>query len=267
MTAVASNRRSFYRQPMYQRITLRVAGIRVTVPATLIDISGGGCLLTARTMLQAQTDIEFDLARTGAPGLRLGGKIRKATYTASDRTFRYAVEWAAMGEEAHDELMRFISDEQRRTLNGARRPAEEDSLNPKTRPSTRIQELRSHRRVEVNIPIRYTINERPGSFTATAVDVSTGGVRIITDQVLRQEWNVTLSFTLPAEPLRVYQQLKGTTGTPFEELRVVARALPGVKQSRGRYVQSLIWVNPDPRQTQEINRFVQVVQLTSAGRR
>ena|SRR5579863_6284529 len=269
-TPATSNRRNFYRQPMYQRVNLRVGGVRVPVPATLIDVSGGGCLLHARTMLKPQTPVEFDLPRPGTTALRLSGKLRKVTYTANDRTFRYAVEWEAQDAETHDQLLRFILDEQRRTISGARRAADEGALNPKTPPSTRIQELRAHRRVEVNIPIRFTVKDAPGNYTATAVDVSTGGLRIITDQVLRQEWVVTLWFTLPVEPLRVLHQLKGSKGSamaPFSELKVEARPLGGVKQSRGRYVQSLVWLNPDPHSTKEINRFVQAVQLTSHGRR
>ena len=118
------------------------------------------------------------------------------------------------------------------------------------------------------MPVRYTVFETPGAYNATAIDVSTGGMRIIAEQVLRQEWVVTLRFTLPSEALRVVQTVKGSSrsGAPFHEMRMQARALPGVKQSRGRYIQSLIWVNPDPADTQEIDRFVQAAQLASLRR-
>jgi c-di-GMP-binding flagellar brake protein YcgR len=262
-----NNRRNYFRQPMYQRINLRVAGMRVAVPATLIDISGGGCLLHARTMLASQTEIEFDLTRPGQPALRLAGKLKKVTYTASDRTFRYAVGWNAIDEETHDQLIKFILDEQRRALNGNRKDASPDEgLSVKPKPSTRLQELRAHRRVEVNFPVLYSVQENPGNFSATAVDVSTGGMRIITEQVLRQEWIVTITFTLPNEPLRALHQHRGAA-TPFNEMKLMATPLPGIKHSRGRFIQSLSWLSPDPRATQEISRFIQAVQLTSHRRR
>jgi len=255
---------------MYQRINLRVAGVRIAVPATLIDISGGGCLLHARTMLKPQTEVEFDLARPGTTVLRLAGKLRKVTYTASDRTFRYAVEWNSVDSDTHEQLVKFILDEQRRTLSGTKKQAVDEGLTSKSAPSTRLQGQRAHRRVEVNFPVLYTLRENPGTFTATAVDVSSGGMRIITEQVLRQEWLVTVNFTLPSDPLKASHQLKGSNAAsmmPFQEMRLMAHALPGLKNSRGRFVQSLSWIAPDPRATQEIARFIQAVQLSSHGRR
>ena len=263
-----NNRRNYYRLAIFQRITLRVEGVRVPVPATVVDLSGGGCLIHARTMLQPQAAVEFDLARPGQTVLRLAGKLRKVTYTAADRTFRYAVEWNIIDAEIHEALMRFIADEQRRTISGSRRGDDDPSMTSHTAPQTHIQAMRAHRRVEVNFPVRYTLKDVPGAHTATAVDVSTGGLRIITEQVLRQEWVVNLSFTLPSEALRAVHQAKGSQAAPsFGEIRVAARPLPGVKQSRGKYVQSLTWENPDPRATEEITRFVQAMQLTTLGRR
>ena len=255
-----SNRRLFYRQAMYLRINLRVSGMRVPVPATLIDLSGGGGMVQSRTMLKPHCAVEFDLPREGFPHLRLAGKIHKVMYAAADRTFRYAVEFGTLGEDAREALLRFIIDEQRRTISLSRRG--EDG---KPHLSTRIREQRAHRRIELNMPIRYNVVDAPGNFAATAIDVSTGGLRIIAEQVLRQEWVVTIRFTLPSEVLRAVQHLKGAqrSVSPFQELRMQARALPGIKQSRGRYIQSLTWVHPDPRATEEIHRFVQAAQLAS----
>ncbi len=261
-SSMPSNRRNYFRQPMYQRINLRVAGMRIAVPATLIDISGGGCLLHARTMLAPHSDVEFDLARPGLPALRLTGKLMKVTYTASDRTFRYAVGWSSMDEPTHDQLVKFILEEQRRALHGKRGDTGDDEPIAKAKPSANLQQSRAHRRIDVNFPVLYTLPLNPKTFTATAVDVSTGGMRLITEQVLRQEWLVTIVFTLPNEPLRALHKHKGASA-PFAEMRLEARPLPGIKHTRGRFVQSLAWTAPDPRDTQEISRFIQAVQLTS----
>jgi c-di-GMP-binding flagellar brake protein YcgR len=255
------NRRLFYRQAMYLRINLRVSGVRVPVPATLIDLSGGGGMLQSRTMLKPHAPVEFDLPRDGNPHLRISGKIRKVTYSARDRTFRYAIEFDTLSDEVREDLLRFIIEEQRRTISLTRRGEERPHI------STRIQEQRAHRRIELNMAVRYNVGEG-GGFAAIAVDVSTGGMRIITEQVLRQEWVVTIRFTLPSEVLRLVQHVKGAKRSiaPFQELRMQARALPGIKQSRGRYIQSLSWVNPDPAATEEIDRFVQAAQLAALHR-
>ncbi len=233
---------------MLVRVDLRAAGIRVPVPATLVDLSGGGCALHARTMLRPQTPVEFYLPRVDGPPLRLAGKLVKVNYVPADRTFRYAMAFEAMNEETADALVRFISHEQRRTISAARGVEVETA----PRPSTRIQEMRADRRIEVNLPVRYSIPDAHGSFSGTAVDLSTGGARIITEQILRQEWNVVVRFKLP----------HGTAN----EIRLHARPLPGVTSTRGRFVQSVAWNNPDPRVTDEIDRFVQNARLAGMKR-
>jgi c-di-GMP-binding flagellar brake protein YcgR len=254
-----SNRRLFYRQAMYLRINLRVSGMRVPVPATLIDLSGGGGMVQSRTMLKPHVSVEFDVPREEQAHLRLSGKIRKVTYSAPDRTFRYAIEFDSLDDDTRESLLRFIIEEQRRTISLSRRG--EDG---KAHISTRIHEQRAHRRIELNMTVRYTVGDG-GAFDATAIDVSTGGMRIITEQVLRQEWVVTIRFTLPSEVLRAVQHVKGAKRSvaPFQELRMQARALPGIKQSRGRYVQSLTWVHPDPSATEEIDRFVRAARFAT----
>src|SRR5208283_3194855 len=107
--------------------------------------------------------------------------------------------------------------------------------------------------------VRINIVDVPGSMEATLIDVSTGGARILIDHVLRQEWVVTLRFTLPGELLK-------RDAEQFKEMRINARALPGIKQLRGKYVQTLAWVHPDPMATAEINRFVQAAHLVALRR-
>ncbi|MGA7569986.1 MAG: PilZ domain-containing protein [Candidatus Aquilonibacter sp.] len=257
--AAPSNRRVFFRQPMYLRINLRVSGVRAPVPATLVDLSGGGGMVTARTMLRAQVAVEFDLPREGQPHLRLPGKIRKVSYSPGDRSFKYAVEFETLDHETREALHRFITDEQRRTISVARR-GDHGTVKPKL---SRLQEQRAHRRIDVNIPVRISLVDVPGSMEAVAIDVSTGGCRILIEHVLRQEWEVVLRFTFPNDVLRAQQPADGRAASPFKELKVNARALPGIKQLRGKYIQSLVWEHPDPKITEEINRFVQAAQLAA----
>ncbi len=249
---VASNRRNAYRHAMSLPIDLRVSGVRAPVSATLIDLSGGGGMVAARTALKGQSPVEFDLPRDGQPHLRLPGKIRKVTFMPRERQFRYAVEFENLDDHTREALHSFITFEQRRELSATRHGAELRKPEPST------QEQRAHRRIDVEIPVRIAILDVPGTMEATLVDVSTGGVRVLIQHVLRQEWVVALRFTLPSDVLRA--------GAPFGEIKVAARALPGVKQFRGKYIQSLVWVNPDPAITAEINRFVQAAHLVALRR-
>jgi c-di-GMP-binding flagellar brake protein YcgR len=254
-SSVDSNRRLFYRQPMYLRIDLRAAGVRAPVPGTLIDLSAGGCRIEARTLLRPQIAVEFDLQRPGRATLRLPGMLRKVAYAPYERLFRYAVEFDVLSDADRDELIRYISKEQRRTIAGGRR---NDVLDVREMlgSATRIQALRADARVEINVPARYTIGESTGPYSATAVDIGTGGIRIIADQVLRQEWTVRMSFALPDIALE----------KPFAEIRVGCRPLAGVKHSRGRFIQSLRFVHPDPEFTREIKRFVDLSRLARLRR-
>ena len=238
---------------MTLQISLRVSGVRAPVSATLVDLSGGGGMVAARTALKENSPVEFDLPREGHPHLRLPGKIRKVTFMPGERLFKYAVEFENLDEETREALHRFITLQQRRELAITRRGTELTSARLLSR------EQRAHRRIDVDVPVRISIVDVPGVMEATLTDVSTGGVRILIEHVLRQEWVVTLRFTLPSQVLKA-------DAPPFKEIRVNARALPGIKPLRGKYIQSLAWVHPDPVVTAEINRFVQAVHLTALRR-
>jgi c-di-GMP-binding flagellar brake protein YcgR len=251
MPSTASNRRLFYRQPMYLRIDLRAAGAQALVPATLVDLSAGGCRIEARSILRPRSAAEFDLPRPGRTTLRLPGTIRKVAYVPRERLFRYAVEFENLSQSDRDELIRFISEEQRRPLAGGPPPDVIGVREPMNGSATRIQALRSNFRVEVNVPVRYMVGEGAGPYSATAVDVSMGGIRIIADQVLLPEWIIRASFVLP----------DGGDVRSFSEIRVNCRPLAGVKHSRGRFIQSLTFLNPDSESTREIKRFVDQSRL------
>ena len=266
--AKSVNRRLYYRQPMYLRIDLRVAGIRIAIPSTLIDISGGGCQIHARTMLKPRASVAFDLPRTGLADLRVGGVIKKVSYTPEDRLFRYAIQFDKLDARTRDELLRFVIAEQRRAISGVR-AVQDAAINQLQHSAMRLRELRSAHRVEVNMPVRYTVGDSAPVYDATAIDIGTGGLRLIVDQVLRQEWTIAVRLTLPNETLKLVAQMRGSaaeTMRPFSEMKLFARPLGGVSQSRGRYVQSLTFVNPDAYSIEEITRFVQAAKLTTLRR-
>jgi hypothetical protein len=240
-----SHRRQPYRQSTYVRIDLRVAGRGAAIPATLVDLSSGDCCIEARTMLRPHAAVEFELPRHNRSVLRLAGILRKGLYLPRDRTFRYSVEFVGLRDAERDEITQYLAEEQQRML-AAKRRAEMVELQRPTGP--RLQKRRAHPRVEVNEPVCYTIGEVSAAGNATAVDLGCGGIRLITGQVLRQEWNVRITMKLPErEP---------------GEIRVTCRPLAGARHSRGRFVQSLTFVDPDPDVTSRIERFVESARIT-----
>jgi hypothetical protein len=230
---------------MYVRIDLRVAGQGSAIPATLLDLSEGECRIEARTMLRPHVAVEFDLPRPEEPVLSLAGIIRKGVYLPRDRTFHYAVVFDALDAAQRAELTRFVTEEQRRAVS-AKRAAPMAELRRPAGP--RLQKRRVHPRVELNAPVRYTIGEVSAAGNATAVDLGCGGIRLISGQVLRQEWNVRITMTLPEHEPGV--------------IRVLCRPLGGVQHSRGRFVQSLAFVDPDPDVTRRIARFIDTARIT-----
>jgi hypothetical protein len=254
------NRRAYFRQPMYASIEIRIPGQRAAVPATLVDVSGGGCRLTTRVMLKPRATVTFDLPVEGARPIKLSGRVTKVRYTPADRTFHYGVQFQIEREEQRDRLLHFIGDEQRRALEAARlRRAMRGEEQP-------TQERRSTTRVRMNFALQYSISGVPGAFAATALDIGVGGARLALDQVLRTEWAIELRLTLPNDVLRMAAQVAGSNSRamrPFHELRIAAQPQTGVLRTQEHFIQRLTFVHAPRLTTSELTRFVAAAQAIS----
>jgi len=245
--------RAYHRQPVHATIHVRVAGVRETLPATLVNISGGGCRIDAAVQIQTRLPVRLNLPRPGLTDLVLMGTIKKTRHTKHDHTYHYGIAFEMAGETERDELSRFISEERLRALKGAH-----VSVGPPP-PAKRLLEQRSCVRTVASFPVRYTVPEQPGvTYEALALDLSTGGMRIITDQILRREWNINVNISLPNDELR--------TAVPFMPLSLLASPLPGIRNSRGRYVHSLSFRNPSAAAIDEILRFIRANELSRTSR-
>jgi len=247
------DKRAYYRQPMHAPIHLRVADVREALPATLVNISGGGCQIDAAVLLQTHLPMRFSLPRPGLGDLVLTGTINKIRHTKHDHTYHYGIAFEIAGEDEREELSRFISEEQLRALEGTHASA------AAPRSTKRLLEQRSCVRTVASFPVRYTVPEQPDvTYEALALDLSTGGMRIITDRILRREWNINVNISLPNDGLR--------TAAPFMPLSLLASPLPGIRNSRGRYVHSLSFRNPSAAAIDEISRFIRANELSRASR-
>ncbi len=245
--------RAYYRQAMHAPIHVRVADVRETLPATLVDISGGGCRIDAAVLIQTRLPVRFNLPRPGLTDLVLTGTIKKIRHTTHGRTYHYGIAFELADEVEREELLHFINEEQLRALKGTRAFA---SPPP---PPKRLLEQRSCMRTVASFPVRYTVPEQPGvTYEALALDLSTGGMRIVTDRILRREWSINVKISLPNDGLR--------TAVPFVPLSLLASPLPGIRNSRGRYVHSLSFRNPSAAAIDEILRFIRANESSRTSR-
>lgn len=250
------NRRAYVRQPMFTDVALRVPGMRSGVPATLVDISGGGCRIATQLMIKPHADVEFDLP-AGSRALKLSGRIAKVRYIPVDRTFHYGISFESLDEPKRDVLLRYISAEQRRTLEEKR-----VRLPSATEDRAAENERREHARARIPFPVSYAISGVPSTLRARALDVGAGGIRISTDRILRVEWAIELRFSLPNDVLRMAHQIDGQAHDlrPFAPMRVKVRPLPGVMRMRERYIQRLAFMYAASGTVAEIERFVAISQ-------
>ncbi len=243
------DKRRYYRQPMRTPVRLQVAGAPDALPATLVNISGGGCLVDAAGSLSARLPVRFNLPRPGLADLALTGTLTKVRRAKHDPVYHYGIAFE-ITESEREELVRFINEEQVRALHGTRADPGPPSL-PK-----RLLEQRSSSRTVASFPIRYTLPDRPDvAYEALALDVSTGGMRIVTDRILRREWCINITLSLPGEGLGAEAPIA-----------LLATPLPGIRNSRGRYVHSLSFRSPSAVAVDEILRFIQANELSRTSR-
>lgn len=233
------NRRSFFRHSMSAPITVQAAGIRTSIPATLVDISGGGCSIVCRMQFRSGTSLRFELLTLDGR-LTLAGTIRLARYSAVDRSFSYGIEFHFVDERVRDQLVRVVNAE--RTRSRSRLLA--------TQHDPRTSEERTPR-VRADFSVEYTVDGATGLHHGFATDVSLGGMRLETDRALR-----------PEQRLRIYFSLPGGDGLT---VGVVAHALPGIRTRNTMQIHRVRFDDVDGATAQELERYI-ALNLTLAPR-
>lgn len=225
----APNRRVFFRQTMSVPIALQAGGIRTSIPATLVDISGGGCNVQCRMQFRTGTPLRFELLTLDGR-LTLAGVIRLARYTAVDRTFSYGIEFAFVEERVRDQLLNIVNAERFRSRQRIVAIADQ-----------REREERGPR-VRADIAVTYTLENAPAIYSGFATDVSLGGMRLETDRSLRAGSHVRVFFALPDRP--------ETT------LGIEAHTLPGVRSRNALYIHRIRFDDVSIDAAQELERYI-----------
>ncbi len=266
------NQRQFYRQSIELPIAIEVAGLPAPVYGTLINISETGCRLRSLILIDRDRDVEFELKRPNQPAFLLKGRIITRATPQKGGGYEYGVTFARMSTTERAALAREIREMQRREA--ASRADRRSATPPKPLPKTGKQRRNSVRTM-VEFPIRYRIGNKP-SETASANDVSTGGLRLMTQDALVVGTVVEMRFTLPNDFLYVYpaagerveispfgaRRLRiPDNRRPFEEMAVHGRIVSRFQPQRGREVFGVQFTDVDGYQREEIARFTHAVQL------
>lgn len=267
-----NNQRQFYRQSIELPIAIEVAGLPAPVYGTLINISETGCRLRSLILIDRDRDVEFELKRPNQPAFLLKGRIVTRATPQKGGGYEYGVSFPRLTAAERAALAREIREIQRREA--ATRADRRAGPAPKPVPKPGKQR-RGSVRTMVEFPIRYRVGGKP-SVSASANDVSTGGLRLHTEEPLSVGTIVEMRFSLPNEFLYVYP-LAGErveispfgprrvripdNRRPFEEMTVHGRIVSRFQPQRAREVFGVQFTDVDGYQREEIARFTHAVQL------
>ena len=279
------NKRNFFRVPLRLKIDVN-AGLPIMLPALLMDISGGGCQIASRILVEPGKSVTYKLRRgDGKSDLHLCGTIRSKRYAEAEHIYFYGVRFEGLKEADHEALLQEITALERRIIMHKRGEAEAKQAAKNPVPKVALTaagkktaaQARGAFRVAWPFQMTFKIPGIPGVHRATSLDISAGGMRIATDMILRREWVLEVTFTMPAQVLEVLEhsepaatslfgrtseQKKVIKQRPFAPITVHCNVVPGVQESRGRYVQGISFKDADHLMKEEITRFVHAAQLS-----
>ncbi|MBV8117330.1 MAG: PilZ domain-containing protein [Candidatus Eremiobacteraeota bacterium] len=266
------NQRQYYRQSIELPIAIEVAGLPAPVYGTLINISETGCRLRSLILIDRDRDVEFELKRPNHQAMLLKGRVVMRATPEKGGGCEYGVSFGRMTAIERAALSREIREIQRReaTVRAEKRSAAAPKPAPKT-----AKQRRNAVRTMVEFPIRFrTANKL--ALNASANDISTGGLRLLTSEALEVGALVEMRFTLPNTFLHVFppaaERVEITpfgprnvripdNRRPFEEMTVHGRIVSTFQPTRGREVFGVQFTDVDGYQREEIARFTHSVQI------
>lgn len=266
-----SNQRGVFRQPVEVAVTLEIGGMRMTANATVVNLSITGCRLRAWIVLERGARVSF--LWPGAPQeLRLQGRVIARTASKRGAAYEYGVVFEQMSAQDSDALGRIMAEAQRRN---ALQRAEATRPVGGVAPAAPLNRRNSYRaRADFDIALRF--DDRPGLVEAKATDISSGGLRAVTEKPLTEGDLVTVRFRLPNDILSVYppgtleevvitpfgpRTRRRQHRRPFEEMSIRSRVASRLKDWHDRPAYGISFVELDAYTREEILRFIHAAQL------
>jgi hypothetical protein len=270
-SAAPKNERAGYRQPVDLPVQLLVTGIRLPVNATIVNVSVTGCRLKSWIAIERDAKIAFEWPREGVD-LRLTGTIVMRQPSDEGAAFEYGISFEGLLPAQADLLAREIHEAQRReALN---RSMQAKALNVKP---ADVNNRRSAYRAKAEF--RVDIVREDGKLLpikVSAVDISSGGLRVTSERPLTPQDEVTVRFRLPDDVLKIFppgvqEEVVNTPfgprkhtknrRKPFEEMRIRSRITAQLADYDEKPAFGIAFVELDVYTREEIARFIHAVQL------
>jgi c-di-GMP-binding flagellar brake protein YcgR len=144
-------------------------------------------------------------------------------------------------------------------------------------PPSKADQKRQSYRASIEFPIVYIVDGREGTRTASANDLSVGGLRLLGDEDFTKETIIDFRFTLPtAEVANVLIEKEvtertafgerkrrvKTPPTPFEPVDIAGKIVIAFYNVRTqRFAHGVRFLNLTKRTEDEIQRFIHLYQL------
>ncbi len=223
-------------------LKIRVRGVAEAVHSTLLHIAVAVCRLRSWMPLERGTAISFDWRLGSGKVLQMSGVVA-ARYPTRDGSigFEYAIALEELPEADSDALAREAALLARRTASARNF---DTSL-------VDVAQFTGYR-----VPDDFTIGYRPGDNGAVpkvgrACDVTGNGLRIRCDHHLRAGELLTLTFALPDRKNLRHR---------FPQLKLKAKVLGTVKDSRRRDAYEVHFVDVDGKARTELARYISASQ-------
>jgi c-di-GMP-binding flagellar brake protein YcgR len=144
-------------------------------------------------------------------------------------------------------------------------------------PANRANQKRQSYRATIEFPIVYIVDGREGTRSASANDLSVGGLRLLGDEDFTKETVIDFRFTLPTEEVaNVFIEKEVTERTafgerkkrtkiapsPFEQLDIAGKiVIAFYNLDTKRFAHGVRFLNLAQRTEDEIQRFIHLYQL------
>lgn len=267
-----NNQRQTFRQEVEVPIEMTVTGYPVTVHGTLMDISAEGCRVRSLIALEKDSRVKFEMTTAGKP-IECRGRIAARKKLVGRAFYEYGIAFDKISTADSDRLVSAIMEFQRRAAVD-RSQEREHAADLKSAPGQK----RGAFRAMVAFPVKYRREGRPGTTTATANDLSAGGLKLICNEPFPKDVILTLEFTLPQEVLTVFSNAPVTDPSPFgprgeirpkpkdprrpfEPMAIKAKVAARFKDSSGRVVLGVQFLDADAYTREEIQRYIHAAQL------
>jgi c-di-GMP-binding flagellar brake protein YcgR len=199
-----------------------VDGFPKPVRVTVIDLSLGGCRLSAASILLTGSEIRFDLP-TGGRDIRIVGKIRHNSASSAD-SLEYGVEFAKLAPDDSNVLDRFLEEERSKSA------AADSAI-----------------RVDTEFDVSCSVAGTKDEINALALDLSRGGMRLAFEKRIAEGSALRMQFRLP-------------NGDAGRALQVRGKVVHATQQFR-EFHHSVVFVDISPAVGDEIERFVRALRL------